>query len=221
MRTNRNEKLGGRRRAPRQDGEGTRRAILEVAGNLFAERGYADTASKDICAAAGVNGAAVNYYFGGKDGLYREVLIEAHQQLLSMSDLEEVDALDAGPEEKLRLFFKRLLFSPDSPTKQWGIKIFLHELSALSPAIEDALPVAVFPKTVILRRIIGKIIDRPVESPEVQRGVALVVLPCISLIMFPERLRTKILPAVSVNKEGMLEDMLRYAIAGLKALGNK
>lgn len=221
MRITRNENPGGRRRASRQDGEGTRRAILETAGRLFAERGYADTASKDICAAAGVNGAAVNYYFGGKDGLYREVLIEAHQQFLSRNDLEEIDALEAAPEEKLRIFFKRLLFSPDSPSRRWGIKIFLRELGTLSQAIEDALPVAVFPKAEILRRIIGGIIQRPVTSPEVQRGVAFVVLPCISLIMFPEELRTRILPAVSVTEESMLEDMLLYALAGLGALRDK
>lgn len=215
------EMQAARRRASRQDGEGTRRLILETAGELFAERGYADTTSKDICSAANVNGAAVNYYFGGKEGLYREVLIEAHQQLLNRDDLEEVDALKVAPGEKLRVFYKRLLFGQESTAKRWGAKIFLREISAPSMAVEAVLPVAVLPKAEILRRIISEIIGEPADSPTVQRGTAFVVLPCICLIMFPERLRTKILPAVNVNDESMLDDMVRYTIAGLNALRDK
>ena len=32
----------------------------------------------------------MNYYFGGKEGLYEEVLIEAHRQMLSLEDLNRI-----------------------------------------------------------------------------------------------------------------------------------
>ena len=48
--------------------------LLDVAERLFAERGYAAVALKDIVRAAGVNGAAVNYHFGDKRALYRKVI---------------------------------------------------------------------------------------------------------------------------------------------------
>lgn len=48
--------------------------ILEAAESLFAERGFAGTAIRDIAARAGVNGAMVHYYFGNKEGLYQAVL---------------------------------------------------------------------------------------------------------------------------------------------------
>jgi AcrR family transcriptional regulator len=41
---------------------------------LFAEHGYAAVALKDIVKAAKVNGASVNYHFGDKRNLYREVI---------------------------------------------------------------------------------------------------------------------------------------------------
>ena len=51
----------------------TRDRLLDEAERLFAERGFEATSVRDITAAAGANLAAVNYHFGGKDKLYREV----------------------------------------------------------------------------------------------------------------------------------------------------
>jgi len=47
--------------------------LLDEAERLFADRGFEATSVRDITAAAGANLAAVNYHFGGKDKLYREV----------------------------------------------------------------------------------------------------------------------------------------------------
>ena len=52
----------------------TRERILKAAQRLFADHGYKDTSVRAVVARARVNQAAINYHFGGKDGLYREVL---------------------------------------------------------------------------------------------------------------------------------------------------
>lgn len=51
----------------------TKARILDAAEALFSERGFAGTSTRDITAAAGVNLAAVNYHFGAKAALVREV----------------------------------------------------------------------------------------------------------------------------------------------------
>lgn len=58
----------------------TRQRILIVAGEAFAERGFRATTVRDICEAAGVNLAAVNYHFQGKENLYREVIRYVHSE---------------------------------------------------------------------------------------------------------------------------------------------
>ena len=88
-----------KRSAPRRDGLSTRTTVLEAAGHVFAEKGYLKTTLREICERAGVNGAAVNYYFGGKEGLYEEVLVEAHRQLVSLEELNAVMASGGAPEE--------------------------------------------------------------------------------------------------------------------------
>jgi AcrR family transcriptional regulator len=59
----------------------TRERILKAAERLFADRGYEETSIRGIVAKARVNQAAINYHFGGKDGLYRDVLRAAFRAL--------------------------------------------------------------------------------------------------------------------------------------------
>lgn len=57
-------------RGPRSDGIEARSRILYTALRLFAEGGFAKTSTREIAKAAGVNIAAISYYFGDKAGLY-------------------------------------------------------------------------------------------------------------------------------------------------------
>ncbi len=51
----------------------TRERLLDAAETLFAARGFPATSVRDITAAARCNLASVNYHFGGKVQLYREM----------------------------------------------------------------------------------------------------------------------------------------------------
>ena len=51
-----------------------REALLDAAERLFAEHGVAETSVRAITAAAGANVAAVNYYFGSREGLIEQLL---------------------------------------------------------------------------------------------------------------------------------------------------
>jgi AcrR family transcriptional regulator len=57
-------------------GTDARERLLGVALQLFAEKGFAKTSTRDIAQAAGVNIASIKYYFGDKAGLYRAVFVE-------------------------------------------------------------------------------------------------------------------------------------------------
>ncbi|MBX6317880.1 TetR/AcrR family transcriptional regulator [Pigmentiphaga sp.] len=55
------------------DAASTRARILDVAERLFAEHGYNGVSLRTITATAGVNMAAVHYYFRTKEGLLRAI----------------------------------------------------------------------------------------------------------------------------------------------------
>jgi len=59
----------------------TQETILSAAMRLFAAKGLRAVTVREICKAAGVNVAMINYHFRGKDGLYRACMERLfHQQ---------------------------------------------------------------------------------------------------------------------------------------------
>lgn len=56
-----------------QDGERSRRCLLAAALDEFSAKGFAGARVQEIADRAGLNKQLINYYFGGKAGLYREL----------------------------------------------------------------------------------------------------------------------------------------------------
>ena len=52
----------------------SRERILSEAVRLFASKGFGSTGLRELAAAAGVNLAMINYFFGSKKGLLKEIL---------------------------------------------------------------------------------------------------------------------------------------------------
>jgi len=63
----------GSRRTRRRDAAATRDALLAAGTELFAERGYDGVPVWAIAKEAGVNKAMINYHFGGKRKLRRQL----------------------------------------------------------------------------------------------------------------------------------------------------
>lgn len=88
---------------PVSDRQGVRARILRVARDEFAALGREGASVHVIGERAGVTAAMINYYFGGKDGLYDEVvgqaqgrLLERLRQALTGSDEAELARRVAG-----------------------------------------------------------------------------------------------------------------------------
>ncbi|MBP1887906.1 TetR/AcrR family transcriptional regulator [Sinorhizobium mexicanum] len=62
------------RRSNRDRSDATRTAILDAARELFVVRGYADTATPDVVAAAGLTRGALYHHFEDKKALFRAVV---------------------------------------------------------------------------------------------------------------------------------------------------
>jgi AcrR family transcriptional regulator len=74
-----------------QDRE-TRERLLNAAAALFAAGGFSNVTVRDICSQAQANVAAVNYHFGGKSNLYREVVLRRLRAIRK----QRLDALEAA-----------------------------------------------------------------------------------------------------------------------------
>ena len=89
----------------KQKQSGSKERIINVAVSLFARHGYAGTGMRELAANAAVNLAMVNYFFGSKKGLLKEILDSffARYLLIAKEELTGEGTL----EEKLEKFTRR------------------------------------------------------------------------------------------------------------------
>jgi AcrR family transcriptional regulator len=89
--------------------ETTRAALIKAATSVFSEYGYGGGSVRLITQRAMANQAAVNYHFGGKDGLYREVLMAATRALEENAFLDAAELDSLSPEDALRRYLHQFL----------------------------------------------------------------------------------------------------------------
>ncbi|MDA8161279.1 MAG: CerR family C-terminal domain-containing protein [Desulfobacteraceae bacterium] len=85
------------------DPQDTKKRIIKVATRLFAEKGYDNSSIRAIAREARVNLCAISYHFGGKEGLYQAVLSQNLDEMLTWTDLLEMD----NEIEALKIFLIR------------------------------------------------------------------------------------------------------------------
>jgi AcrR family transcriptional regulator len=108
----------------------TRTKLLEIAGEVFAERGFELTTVREICRRADVqNLASINYYFRDKNNLYVEAVRTAFKGSAEQESLPKWPE-DATPTQKLRDYITRFaatLIGSNRPT--WHHLLVSRELA--------------------------------------------------------------------------------------------
>jgi AcrR family transcriptional regulator len=102
--------------------------ILSSAGPIFAEKGFEAATVREICRAAGVNGASINYYFGDKENLYVETVRRARQMRAAEVPMPEL-APELPAEERLRMFTRTMLRRMiGAPETSWQSRLMMREV---------------------------------------------------------------------------------------------
>ncbi len=94
--TTENTEPNVRRRGRRPAGQDTRTALVDAARAVFAENGYDGATVRAIATRAGVDAAMVNHWFGSKEGLFAQAVLE-----LPFDPLELQKVLRNGPDDEL------------------------------------------------------------------------------------------------------------------------
>lgn len=203
----------------REDGAQTKQQLLEVAGRVFAERGYVNATSKEICELAQANIAAVNYHFGGKDGLYSAVLEEAHARLVSIDIVTQITQSDASGAEKLRLLLGKIVEQVARRDQGvWELRVLSRELIAPTPLMDGMMRNQVVPKAKMVSGMIGEILGVPPTHPAVGRSIVSIIGPCMFLLIVNPDWQKKIFPTLLSDTEELVEHLVTFAVTGLQAI---
>jgi TetR/AcrR family transcriptional regulator, regulator of cefoperazone and chloramphenicol sensitivity len=117
-------------RKQRTDGAEARARLIDVALHLFVEKGFSRTSTRDIASEAGVNLAAIKYYFGDKAGLYRAVFTEPLSEHCGMQ--LPIDEEGLTLRQSIERFFEGF-FEPLKQTDLIQLCIRLHFREMIEP----------------------------------------------------------------------------------------
>jgi AcrR family transcriptional regulator len=108
-----------RRSGRRPGASGTREAILAAARRQFAALGYVRTTMRGVAAEAGVDQALVAHFFGGKQGLFVEVVRLPFAPGEVLPRLLEGDREELG--ERIARFMAAVLDDPEGRARVTGV----------------------------------------------------------------------------------------------------
>jgi AcrR family transcriptional regulator len=147
------------------DNDDPRQRLLEAAGEMFAEKGFDGATVRKLIERAGVNIAAVNYYFRDKERLYIEAVKHA-----ACGPPGEAPSWPPGtpPAVKLRDFLRQLvshLFDPNRPA--WHARLMMREMAQPTSACAELVRDYIRPRATVLEEIVRELL--PPEVPRWKR----------------------------------------------------
>jgi AcrR family transcriptional regulator len=210
-----------RRKAP-QPRPSTRAQLLETAGQVFSEKGFAGATGKEICERSGANAAAVVYHFGGKDKLYSAVLQEARSRLAPSEELAAAVERETDPKAKLTAFIGLLVRALSGPASStWAVRLMSREMISPTAIFDEMRNKEMRGRAAILKSIVSELTGLPAEDPDVARSCINIMAPFgILLLIRPQRME-RVFPVLSFGPESVEDttrQMVQYALGGLAAI---
>jgi AcrR family transcriptional regulator len=207
----------------KQRDEETRERVLRAAAQLFADRGFKKVTVRDICRAARANVAAVNYYFGDKSGLYREVLQRAIDTVRATSEAARVAGEGQPAEERLRRYIHvSLCRVVTDGHANWISRLIQREIADPTPAFDALVDQGIRPRIDDLSAIVADLLGCQPGDEGVARCVMSIHSQWILFATRPiaTRLRTKFhLRNDSLDR--VAEHITNFSLAGIQAMARR
>ncbi|MDL2328239.1 CerR family C-terminal domain-containing protein [Desulfosarcina sp. OttesenSCG-928-A07] len=203
----------------RKDGQITRQKILDAACDIFSEKGFRQARVTEICKRAGINLAAVNYYFGDKKNLYVEAWRQAMDQFM-VSDVLPPRSLP--PEERLRQAIRNIIQKVlDDRTGSHFRRIELMELANPTGLIDDAWRALIAPRQEEMFQLIRDIMGPDVPEESVRLCKMSIINQCRGYILNQKSRMGMMGEAFDTSTDQadrIAEHITCFSIAGIRAV---
>jgi TetR/AcrR family transcriptional regulator, regulator of cefoperazone and chloramphenicol sensitivity len=198
----------------------TRDRLLKAAERLFADRGFKKVTVRDICRAARANVAAVNYHFGDKLGLYREVMQTAIDGMRGTNDAAREAGAGQPPEEQLRRYIAIFVHRVLTPGNDTIHRLINREMNDPTPALDALVEQGVRPRVEYLSGLIAAIIGCDPADQRVLRCVASVQAQTLAYMPNPIAARLGLAnKPTAANLIDIADHIADFSLAGVHAVG--
>jgi AcrR family transcriptional regulator len=115
--------------------ENKKKWIRKIATKLFVQKGFENTTTRDIANAAGINNAALYYYFDSKEELLYQILNDTVR--IGLEQIKEIESSKIGLKEKLiavsAMYTRYYAYDTDM------MKLLVHDQKSLRPKHKEKL----------------------------------------------------------------------------------
>jgi AcrR family transcriptional regulator len=202
----------------------TKDQLFLSAVKVFAQKGYKGATVREICSLAGAaNINSINYYFGGKEKLYKAILENIFSEYQKRKSREaKIKKKKSVPEKCLKGFiytYCDMLYNNGEIAADLSA-IFIAEMSQPSLHLDEMAKRYMVPQaeelTGILRDILGK------KTPlNIIRDCGVSIIGAIGYYGFTWPLLSRIysdLPSMQSYHTHLAEHVFRFSIGGLKVV---
>jgi len=134
-----------------------------------------------------------------------------------------VDGFDGmPPRDKLRAIVSNLVDRmAQSPVNAWEMRLVSRELFIPTFAQAEFVATSIEPRRALLKGVIGEIIGRPPEDPQVGRCTLTVIAPCLMISIVSRPTLEGFLPDIAdggAGRQALVDHVVRFVLAGLEAV---
>jgi len=208
----------------RSDGLQTRGKLLSAAGAVFAEKGFRDATTAEICRKAGANIAAVNYHFRSKEQLYVEAWRYAFERSVEAYPPDGGVPAAAPAEDRLRGRIRALVGRMMDPGSL-DFDIAHKEMANPTGLLGEVMHRAIEPMRRGFMDLVRELLGGRAASRQVQLCAMSIHAQC-SMPLLCER-RRKMLegrgappgpPRLNVAAGELSEHIFHFSLAGLRVV---
>jgi AcrR family transcriptional regulator len=120
-----------------------REQLISHATRIFAAKGFAAATTREICDAAGANIAAIHYYFGDKEGLYRAALLQPIKEMTAAFGRFDDPSLPF--DQAMRMFLAPFIAPSTGDLDRDVIRIHLREMMEPSEVFREITAQTIVP----------------------------------------------------------------------------
>lgn len=202
-----------------QDGEIPRR-LIEAASEVFARHGFTGTRVREIVRAADVNLASVNYYFGGKEGLYAATLKELAEQRRQQTPAPPAGSAESTEEELERQVLVILERFVEGGERSTLGRILAHESMNPTAYFNQLIADIVRPELDRMRELVERLAPRGTDADTITRTAMSIMGQCL-FYLFARGAVERLYPRL-MGRDGcerLARHIATFSIAGIRAIG--
>jgi TetR/AcrR family transcriptional regulator len=190
-----------------QDATDVRRKLLDATRDACISRGLDRVSSKEIAAAAGVNPAMINYYFGSREELNKTMMLDALSPLLAQ--------LSAAEDNVSRLTFGQFLraYMGALAANAWLPKLVVREVLPDNGRLRELFLTQVGQRAA---RIFPELLKNELGTANVPPRLdpTMLALSLVSLAIFPFVAAPIVAPVLGLDFEdaAVLERLIEHTV---------